>query len=427
MTVQPAKILLLGAAGFIGQHLACALRSAGHEVLASARNPKRLQLLGFQTLQADLLDPATHDPDFWRSALVECSHVIHCAGLLTGSETDFHAVHVQAPQAVYQATPKTARAILISAVGTDANSDFAYWRKRGEEIAQNAPVPVTILRPGLVLAQGSYGGSSLARALAVMPLATPMVGDGTQPVNPIHVDDLAQLVIETLSLPVPVDPIALGGPETISQAGLLQGLRRWLGLRPVRLLPIPHGVAHLLGRLGDALRLAPISVTSVQQLEQGIQTDITAQNRLFHHRPAGFSSFINSTPSQTQDLWHARLFLLRPMLRLTLAAMWFISAMVGFFLPEGQFLPAVSGLLPDPVLIAMARGGGMVDLAIALALLRGWRLPTLAWVQFTMVGGYTVGLTLLAPILWADPFGGLLKNLPILVAILIHRVLEQER
>ncbi|MCK4712545.1 MAG: hypothetical protein KAT26_06660, partial [Marinosulfonomonas sp.] len=97
------------------------------------------------------------------------------------------------------------------------------------------------------------------------------------------------------------------------------------------------------------------------------------------------------------------------------------------FLPAEAFLPAVTGLLPDTLLIAAARIGGVIDLLIALALLRAWHLKPLAWVQFAMVAGYSAGLTIIAPQLWAEPFGGLLKNLPILVLILIHRALEEER
>jgi hypothetical protein len=59
--------------------------------------------------------------------------------------------------------------------------------------------------------------------------------------------------------------------------------------------------------------------------------------------------------------------------------------------------------------------------------LRAWRLKQIAWLQFAMVAGYTAGLTLINPVLWLAPFGRLLKNLPILVLILIHRVLEEER
>ncbi|WP_457646407.1 SDR family oxidoreductase [Profundibacter sp.] len=421
------QTLLLGAAGFIGQHIAIALRDAGHNVLACARNTTRLDAMGFDTLAADLTDPATHSPDFWRPHVKNCTRVINCAGLLTGRDADFDAVHVAAPQAVYAALPATARGVLISAIGIEADTPFATYRRRGENTAKTAPIPVTILRPGLVLADGSYGGSSLARALAALPMVTPVVGNGNQRFNPIHADDLAALVIEALESNTPAQPIEIGGPQEITQTALLTSLRAWLGLRPVRILHLPLPLARLMGRIGDALRLAPISATSVQQLEQGVATDTTEQTRHFKTRPRGFATFLRARPSQTQDLWHARLYLLRPVLRLTLALMWLASGLIGLLLPADRFLPYVSGLLPDTMLIAAARITGAIDLLIALALLRAWRLKQIAWLQFAMVAGYTVGLTLINPALWLAPFGGLLKNLPILVLILIHRVLEEER
>jgi len=421
------QTLLLGAAGFIGQHIAIALRKAGHNVLASARNTRRLTAMGFDTLQADLTDPATHSPDFWRPLVENCTRVVNCAGLLTGRDADFHAVHAAAPQAVYAALPATTRGVLISAVGIKADTLFATYRRRGEKIAQAVPIPITILRPGLVLADGSYGGSSLARALAALPMVTPVVGTGDQTFNPIHADDLAALVIEALGAPCPDQPIEIGGPDEITQTTLLTSLRAWLGLRPTRILHLSLPLARLTGRIGDVLRLAPISATSVQQLEQGVATDITEQTRHFKTRPRGFATFLRTRPSQTQDLWHARLYLLRPVLRLTLALMWLASGLIGLLLPADSFLPYVSGLLPDIALIASARITGIIDLLIALALLRAWRLKKIAWLQFAMVAGYTASLTLINPTLWLAPFGGLLKNLPILVLILIHRIMEEER
>lgn len=426
MSMIKAEILLLGAGGFIGQHIAFALREAGYSVLASARDTRRLTTMGFQTLEADLTDPQTHSPDFWRPRLTKCSHVINCAGLLTGRDAAFQAVHVSAPTAIYAAMPNNAHSILISAVGIEANTRFALYRRHGEQAAQTAPIPTTILRPGLVLADGSYGGSSLARALAALPLITPTVGTGAQTFNPIHAADLAALVLMALQNPAP-NPIEVGGPEAISQTTLLASLRRWLGLRPARSVAIPLPIARMMGGIGDALRLAPISSTSVLQLEQGVSSDISAQTRHFKTTPRGVSTFLNAQPSQTQDLWHARLYLLRPALRLTLAMMWLASGLIGLLLPPETFLPAVAGMLPDALLIISARLTGLIDLLIAVALLRAYRLKSLAWLQFAMVAGYTTGLTLLAPDLWLAPFGGLLKNLPILVLILIHRILEEER
>lgn len=426
MSKPSGQILLLGAGGFIGQHIAIALREAGYSVLASARNTRRLTAMGFETLEADLTEPQTHSPNFWHPHLTNCSHIINCAGLLTGTDAIFEAVHVTAPKAVYAAMPINAQAILISAVGTQAKTTFARYRHLGENIAQTAPIPATILRPGLVLGDGSYGGSSLARALAALPFITPAVGKGDQAFNPIHANDLAALVIETMHNPSPT-PIEVGGPETISQINLLANLRKWMGLRPAKTWRIPLSLARGMGRIGDALRLAPVSLTSVQQLEHGVASNIADQTRHFKTKPQAFSRFLNARPSQTQDLWHARLYLLRPMLRLTLALMWLLSGLIGLMLPVDVFLPTVTGLIPDAALIAIARIGGVVDLLIALALLRAYRLKQLAWVQFAMVSGYTFGLTLIAPTLWLLPFGGVLKNLPTLVLILIHRILEEER
>ena len=54
------KILLLGADGFIGKHIAFGLRAAGHTVMASARNTIALERMGFVTFKADLLTQNTN-------------------------------------------------------------------------------------------------------------------------------------------------------------------------------------------------------------------------------------------------------------------------------------------------------------------------------------------------------------------------------
>ena len=69
----------------------------------------------------------------------------------------------------------------------------------------------------------------------------------------------------------------------------------------------------------------------------------------------------------------------------------------------------------------------LLGLAIGMALLRRLRPRLLAAVQVSVVVGYTLGLSMLAPSLWLDPYGALLKNLPMLVAIGVWAALEEER
>ena len=413
------QVLILGADGFIGRHLAFALRDAGWQVKAQARNPARLAAMGFAILKADLTDPATHSPGFWAPHLPEGAALINAAGLLTGSEASFAAVHRDAPRAALQAL--NGPTVLISAVGIKAGTPFARWRRETEKMFTGH----CILRPGLVLGDTSYGGSSLLRALAALPLHLPVVGDGQQPFNPIHAADLAEVVAECLDNPTP-GTWEIGGPEVVTQADLLSGYRSWLGLRPVPRLHLANGIARAVGRLGDMLRLGPISATSVAQLQVGVLAEPAPLLVRITTRPRGVTTFLNARPAGTQDLWQARLYLLKPLIRLALAAMWLASAALGLFLPAAEFLPRL-GALPGWVLETMARAGGIADLALGLALLRDWRPKRVAQAQIALVAAYTAGLTLIAPGLWLDPFGGLLKNLPVLALLLVHLALAEER
>lgn len=422
----PPKVLILGADGFIGRHIAYALRREGWQVVASARRTQRLKQMGFATLKADLNTPACHDPAFWQPHLHDVDFVVNAAGLLRASDTQFRNVHVKAPAALYKAMQIGARGLLLSAVGiVQSSTDFARFRRDGEQVARDHNI--TILRAGLVLADTSYGGSSLARSLAAMPFCIPLVGSGRQMFNPIHADDLALVIRDCLLLPPGIGPHDIGGPEQISQQDMLLALRRWLGLPKPRFLCVPIGVARIMGRIGDALRLGPISSDAVAMLDVGVVADAAPLLAKIPTKPRGFSAFHANHPAGTQDLWHARLYLLRPLLRLVLAAMWVASGLLGLGLPADQFLPLIDSALPDALLITLARLGGVADIAIGIALLRAFHLRPLAWIQAAMIAGYTVAFTVLSADLWLLPLGGLLKNIPLLVLIILHAILEDER
>lgn len=419
-------IFLLGADGFIGRHIATHLRQHGHHVTASARRVSALTQMGFATFQADLTKPVN-----WAEALKGCDAIVNAAGLLNGSEAQMQAVHSAAPAALYAAAKQVGlqKIILISAVGLKADTPFARHRREGEAVALAAGLPTVILRPSMMLGETSYGGSSLMRALAAMPFATPMVGKGEQKFDPIHADDLAATVRQALETRA-LDGQTLSpcGPERVTQANMLAAMRAWLGRAPARALHLPLPMAHAMGWLGDKLKLGPISAAAVKQLETGVTADYAAFAKATSQQPRGFSDMLSNRPAGTQDLWHARLYLLRPLIRFALMFMWLLSGLVGLFLPPERFLDGLSGVpLSGQALTMAARGAGLIDLAIAFGLLAAWRLPRLALFQLAMVGGYTLAFGLIAPALWLEPYGGLLKNIPVLCLIWVHMILEEER
>lgn len=376
------KVLLLGADGFIGRHIAFHLRDQGIQVTAQARNPARLHRMGFATLQADLTARATHAPAFWQPHLDANTHIINAAGLLTGTDKTFEAVHVKAPSAAYAARHPGTQALLISAIGIEANTQFAHWRRQGEATA--TATEAIILRAGLVLADTSYGGSSLIRALAALPFVTPLIGSGEQPFNPIHASDLAAVALECLQNPCP-GVWEIGGPQTVSQTGILRATQSWLGLPQHPLWHIPLPLAHRLGQIGDALDIGPISATSVAQLNQGVLADPAPLLAKLTHKPRAFTQFLQTRPAGTQDLWQARLYLLKPLIRLTLAALWLASAALGLLTPPETYLPQIA--LPATLAPFLATATGLADTALGLAVLRNWRPKTTAILQLLMVLG----------------------------------------
>ena len=189
-------VLLLGAGGFVGRHILSELLASGHRVRAVARDVSALHQMepGAEWLALDLTRMTR--PEAWAPHLSGIDCVVNAAGVLRGPE--MHAVHVAMPQALHAACSKAEvrRVILISAVSArpDVATDYARTKIEGEAALRGSGLRWTILRPSLVVAEGSYGGTSLLRGLSALPFVQPLPGDGDFAFSPIHADDLARSV-----------------------------------------------------------------------------------------------------------------------------------------------------------------------------------------------------------------------------------------
>ncbi len=129
-------------------------------------------------------------------------------------------------------------------------------------------------------------------------------------------------------------------------------------------------------------------------------------------------------PAQPQDRGHARLYFVRPALRASLALLWLGSGLVGLLQPSAVTAALLSPLGLGPRIGQLAC---VLDVAIGIAVLARWRPGWVALIQLLVIIGYTLALTVADAALWLDPFGPLLKNVPILLSVLVLAVLERER
>ncbi len=432
------RVLVTGAGGFIGGYVVAALARAGHEVVAAVRDPARFrrQWPGLDAVACDLRRDT--DPAVWRPRLAGIDAVVNAAGLLHARAATLDAVHHRAPAALFDACAAAGvrRIVQISALGAgdEAGTAYAATKAAGDAHLAGLDLDWVVLRPSVVYAAGGYGGTALFRALAALPWVTPTVGDGNQQLSLVHMDDLCAVVLRCLDPDGPKRmTLDVAGPAPVTARDMLAGYRAWLGLPPARPLRVPVWLCAAAARIGDLTGGptggGPLNTTALRMLAQGNTADPGPMTAATGVVPRSFAEGLAGMPAQSQDLWHARLYALRPVLRWALALMWLLSGLAG--LQPG----VIAGWAPSLAVwgLTLHHAGALLyaacalDLAIALALVAGYRVRAVALLSLAVITGYTLVVTLVQPGLWLHALGPLSKNLPAFAATLALAALARDR
>ncbi len=426
------RVLLLGATGFLGRHICAHLLENNHEIVAGVRDEDSMhrRFPGVETIHLDLNH--MQEAADWLPHLHGVEAVVNCAGVLQSSPgQSASAIHTAAPKALFDAclTAKITRVIQISAVSADAaaGTEYALTKKSADDYLRSLALDWIVLRPSLVYAQGSFGGTSALRGLAGLPFITPLAGDGAQVFQPIHVQDLAEAVRRCLEsselIRCTLDPV---GPETLTMRDIVKMLRNWLDLPPARMVNTPMPIVRLAARIGDLLGRGPLRSSAIDQLVYGNISDSESFAAQIGFRPRSMCEALRCSPSHVQDRWHARLYWLRPCLTFALAPMWIGSGLISFANFKDSIGLARAFGLPGAFGAVTVWLFALFDFAMGLGMVLD-RPRFLGGMQFVLVAGYTLGFTLMEPRLWLDPTGPLLKNMPVLAAIAVWTALRNEK
>lgn len=429
------RVLVTGAYGFIGAHIVAALTAAGHEVICAVRGARADSR--FPGLTAIACDMATdvREQD-WMPRLAGVDAVVNAAGILREHRKDtFAAVHEHAPMALFRACEQLGirKVIQISALGEPADGEFIASKHRGDAALSGLDLHGVVLRPSLVYsARGSYGGTSLLRALAGLPLVLPVPGSGKQALQPIAAEDVGLAVAAALASPERAgEVLELVGPDVMSLRDYLLAWRGWLGFPAPRMLAIPAPLVRVGAALGEYLGNGPMGQTMARMLERGnigSAGEFARTRDALNMTPRPLTRALDEAPSHVQDRWHARLYFLLPMLRLTMALLWLGSGLVGWIISPANIVAATPGsALSADALLAVARLTASADLLLGVLCMLGWRLRITLSLMLLMLLGYTFGIGILLPVHWLDPYGGLLKNLPLFAALAILLATAERR
>jgi uncharacterized protein YbjT (DUF2867 family) len=265
-------VLVTGSGGFIGQHVVHALRAREVPVRALVRDRTRASRLA--AWGAEVVEGDVTDRDSLRSATVGADVVIHLVAIIKGSRADFERVMAQGTRDLVSAAEEAGvrRFVLTSALGVseETKDRVPYYAAKWEmeRAVKESTVEHVIFRPSFVFGRDGGALPTFIRLARFAPV-TPIVGPGTQRLQPIWVEDVAEYYAEALDLQAAAGrTFELGGPDTPTWNEFWERLKRALGAhRPS--IHVPFSVMRLQALFTERLPGAPVTRDQLTMLELG--------------------------------------------------------------------------------------------------------------------------------------------------------------
>lgn len=416
---------MLGASGLIGRYLTDDLRLRGFSVLGVARNFASSQKNNALDLELPVMEMT---PGALARLLREreIDIVINCLGVLQdGPGSDTRAVHRDFVDRLLQAirdSGRTVRLIHLSIPGT-ADRDhtaFSATKREAERLIASSGIPYAILRPGFVIAPAAYGGSALLRALAALPFDLP-ADERATPFQPVAVEDIAATVAWLAARDdAPDVSWDLLQPQRISMGGVIDQFRFAFGTADWPRMTLPSVLLDLGAKLGDlAGRLGwmpPLRSTAIAELRRGVAGDPAPWMSATGIVPKTITDIVGQRAATVQDKWFARLFLIKPLMIVSLALFWILSGFIALVISFSatKAILASHGF-PSWLVAPFAAVTSLMDIGIGvlIAFRRSCAVGLVAGIVLSL--GYMIGIAILTPDLWIEPLGALVKTGPAIV------------
>lgn len=301
---MPHTVLVTGATGFVGSHVAEALARRGDTVRALARpgaDTALLEKAGIAIVRGDLAEPASLP-----AALAGVDVVAHCAAKVGdwGPVDDYRKVNVEGLRALLDAAlgRPLHRFVLVSSLGVyearhhhgtdeteplpDSHIDgYTQSKVEAERLAlqyhRKQQVPVTILRPGFVY--GPRDRTVLPRLAARLKERSVIyIARGRFALNTTYVGNIADAVLLAIDSPNAIGEVFnITDGEFVSKRRFFETVADGLGLpRPRSFPPVPVWLARMLANAREAKfrrenRPTPPRITQAQLKFAGLNLDFS--------------------------------------------------------------------------------------------------------------------------------------------------------
>jgi NADH dehydrogenase len=269
MTRLTGLHVVTGAYGYSGRYIALRLLEAGAEVRTLTNSPGRENPFGSR-VEAD---PLCFDEPARLTESLRGAAVLYNTYWVRFNHRAFkHATAIDNTRRLFDAAlaAGVGRVVHVSITNPSEDSPLEYFRGKArlERALVESGLPHAILRPAVLFGGRDILVNNIAWMLRRVPVFA-VFGDGSYRLQPIHVDDLAEVAVRAgggrdNSI---VEAI---GPETFTYRDLVQAIGRIIGkTRPI--VSVPPALGYAVGRVvGAMLRDVVITREEIQGLMAGL-------------------------------------------------------------------------------------------------------------------------------------------------------------
>ena len=271
-------VLVIGASGFVGRHLAKALLAEGKAVRCLARDPARVEdlaALGCEIIKGDICDLPSVQRAVESISAVYVS--IHTLSPQPGSTPGrrFMAVEMDGLQNVVAACGAQGirRVIYVTSLGIteEGPGEWVRERWRAEQFLLTSGLDVTVIRPGMIVGVGGSGFGMIA-SQAKKPVAVGL--GGRQAMRSIAIDDLTHCLVSVLEEPRAYGQrYDVGNDDVLTNSQMTDAVAEVLGRRPPLKLKIPKALLGLLAPVME--RAGKLSKGAMRGLLDSMEADMS--------------------------------------------------------------------------------------------------------------------------------------------------------
>ena len=251
MTRRTGLHVVTGAYGYSGRYIAQRLLDAGAEVRTLTDSPGRENPFGGR-VEADPL--CFDEPAKLTESLRGAAVLYNTYWVRFNHRTFKHATAVDNTRRLFDAARAAGvgRIVHVSITNPSEDSPLEYFRGKArlERALVESGLPHAILRPAVLFGGPDILVNNSAWMLRRLPVFA-VFGDGSYRLQPIHVDDLAEVAVREGGGRDDSIVEAIG-PETFTYRELVQAIGRIIGrTRPI--VSVPPALGYAVGRVVGAM------------------------------------------------------------------------------------------------------------------------------------------------------------------------------